>query len=418
MKVFLKNFEVVYPGHSKHGKFFDFVFHKGKLIDFKKKLSKPKDTTHTFEDGSISPAFVDVGCHLSDPGFEHRETLETLSASALAGGFSDLIVFPNTEPCLDSASAISSVLSRSSALNVNLHVCGAITSGAEGDTLAELNDMSHAGAIAFSDGSHSIQHEGQLYRALQYAKSTNKPIINQSKLKSLNANWQMNEGSTNITLGLIGQNSQLETIAAQRDLGINAYANGNLILHKVSSPNVVSLVGDYKKHSQVACTVSYKNLIATEDKLLDFDSNWKLDPPLRSEKERIQLVKQVNKGNIDMIVSDHMPIDREGKVLELSQAEFGAIGLQTVLSALLTFAPKLDLDAVVDCLAVKPRKQFELPLPKLEKDTKDSFTIFDKLGEYVFDNNASLSQNSPFLDQTFTGKILGIFTGGKCVLNE
>lgn len=419
MTVHLKNFEVVYPGHNLHGQHLDFVIKNGVFQEIGKNISLDKKSI-CIENGCLTPGWLDVGTTLSTPGFEHRDSVKSLLDSAAAGGFTEILVFPNTEPVIDNAATITAVKQLSANHAVKLHIAGAVTKHTKGTSLAEMHDMHLAGAKAFSDGNHSIENEGNLLRALQYSRATQSTIINQSKLTDMAPDWQMNEGDVNITLGLPGQHQIIEQIAIDRDINICKYADGRLLIHQVSTPESIKKIQKSKAKTAVFSSINYLHLVANESALHDFDSNWKIDPPLRSETTRVALVKQVAKGNVDIICSGHLPLDTESKKLEFTEADHGALGLQTLYPALQTYASNLGLDQIVSCLAINPRQIFNIELPTIEEGAVANITILDKNGTSQLDKttNHSLSANSPYWDKPLKGKILGIFANKTTMLNK
>ncbi len=418
MILYLKNFEVIYPGHSKHGKSFDFIIKNGKFLEIGKKLKAPKKVDLSLSNGCLSPGFVDVGTTISSPGYEHRESIESTLTSAANGGFTELIAFPNTLPVVDNASNLKAVTSQADNHAVSLHVCGSITKQCAGTSLSEMHDLHTAGAVAFSDGHHSLENEGSLYRALQYATPVDKVVINQPRVSALASDWQMNEGKVNITLGLPGQNEIIEDIAVNKDLSINAYAQGKLMVHKISTATSADAVYKQKAKSTVYSSVAYLNLTHADNQLEDFDTNWKVDPPLRSDSQRKKLIKALQKGKVDVICSGHTPVDTEGKKLEFSEADFGVLGLETAFSALLTYCPELSLDTIVNALAVTPRQIFNLELPEITEGQLANITLYDRELEFTYVNQHSESTNHPLLGSILKGKILGILAAGKYLVNK
>ncbi len=410
MTVYLQKFKVIYPGHKLNGKTLDFIIKNGKFSEIGKNL-KPSKYNHLLSKGCISPGWIDTGTHLTAPGYESRDTLTSLLDTAAAGGFTDIITFPNTQPTLDNSAALASVLAQSQSHAVDIHPCAAITRDTLGSHLTEMHDLKSVGAIGYTDGAHSISDEGNLYRALQYARALDTVVVNQPRVKSLSPDWQMNEGSVNITLGLTGQATIVEDIATNRDISINQYAQGKLLLHKLSSPQSIKSVQSSKSNSDIYTSVNYLHLVHNDEQLLTFNTNYKVDPPLRSANDQNQLVKLFNKQKIDIICSDHQPLDQEVKLVEFDKASCGATGLQTLFSAMNTHIDKLDLETFVKCIAINPREIFQITLPDLEVGAQARVTLFDPKQAFTLNQqtNKSKSKNSPFWQVDLKGKILGIF---------
>ena len=419
MTVYLEKFKVVFPDHQLDGKTLDFIIKNGKFDKIAKNIKPPKSAT-TFTKGFISPGWVDVGTHLTAPGNEERDTVDSLLDTAAAGGFTEIVTLPNTSPAIHDGSAIRSILALAATHPVTLHPLGAASVDSNSSSLVEMHDMKDAGAVGFSDGENSIVDEGKLYRTLQYARGVNTVIVNQSKVHNLTPDWQMNEGKVNVTLGLAGQPSLVEDIATARDIEVNKYASGKLLFHKLSSPDAIRTVAKASKNNTVYSSVNYLNLVLNDEVLEEFDTNYKVDPPLRSQSTLTKLIKLVTSGKVDLIVSDHCPLDQESKLVEFDQAKFGALGFQTLYPAINTFAREVDLSTFVKCLAINPRKIFNIPLPQLTEGAMANITIFTPKQEFTLnhDTNRSRSQNSPFWEKSLQGKILGIFANGTFVDNN
>ena len=267
----------------------------------------------------VSPGWLDVGVYAADPGYEHREDLSTAAAAAAAGGFTAMACFPNTDPALHTKSEILYVKNKANDLPVYCYPIGAISQSCEGKDLAELFDMHTAGAIAFSDGKRSVQDAGLLLRALQYAKAFNGLIINVPHHKTIAAGGQMHEGVMSTSLGLKGLPALAEELMVQRDLSLLEYSEGRLHIHLISTAKSVALVRAAKQAGlRVSCSVTVANLCFSEEKLADFDSNWKIVPPLRNKADADALLEGLADGTIDFICSNHSPWHEEAKSLEFT----------------------------------------------------------------------------------------------------
>ena len=360
----------------------------------------------------VSPGWLDVGVYAADPGYEHREELRTAAEAAAAGGFTAMACFPNTDPALHTKSEILYVKNKAAELPVHCYPIGAISQGCEGKDLAELFDMHAAGAVAFSDGKRSVQDAGLLLRALQYAKAFNGLVINVPHHKTIAAGGQMHEGLMSTSLGLKGLPVLAETLMVQRDLSLLEYAEGRLHIHLISTAKSVELIRTAKKAGlPVSCSVAVVNLCFTDEKLADFDSNWKIVPPLRSHKDTAALLEGLADGTIDFICTNHTPWHEEAKNLEFPYADFGMIGLETAFSLSQTFLAKhLSLQDWVEKMSLAPRRVLGLPIPKIAEGERAELTVFDPELEWVLGEKdiRSKSKNTPFVGQTFTGKVLGV----------
>jgi len=382
------------------------------------------------EGACVSPGWIDIGVQTGDPGYEHREDLVSVARSAAAGGFTALASFPNTRPAVQSKSEILYIKNKTASLPVTFYPVGAVSLGCEGIDLAELYDMYAAGAIAFSDGRRPIQDAGLLMRAMQYARAFNGLIINEPQHKAIAAEGQMHEGVASTRLGMKGIPALAEELMVQRDLSLLGYAGGRLHLHLLSTRKSVDMVRAAKKAGlSVTASVAVANLCFTDEVLLGntlspqtgnaFDSNWKVLPPLRSRHDVAALLEGLADGTIDFIASNHTPWDEESKNLEFTYAEFGMIGLETVFPLCRTFLDKqLSVSTLVEKLAVRPRTVLGMPVPEIKPGARAELTLFDPEQEWVFGEKDinSKSKNTPFVGQTFKGKVLGIINGSQSVM--
>ncbi|MDX1910398.1 MAG: dihydroorotase [Saprospiraceae bacterium] len=364
----------------------------------------------------VSPGWLDVGVYAADPGYEHREDLKTAAAAAAAGGFSAFACFPNTEPALHTKSEIMYVKSKAAQLPVHCYPIGAVSQNCEGKDLAELFDMHHAGAVAFSDGKKSVQDAGLLLRALQYAKAFNGLIINIPHHKTIAAGGQMHEGLTSTSLGLKGLPALAEELMVQRDLSLLEYAEGRLHIHLISTAKSVAMIRAAKKAGlPVTSSVAIANLCFTDEQMGAFDSNWKITPPLRLQNDLEALHEGLSDGTIDFISSNHTPWHEEAKNLEFPYAEFGMIGLETCFALCCTYLSQtLKISEIIDKICIAPRRVLDIPVPKISIGERAEITVFDPEADWVMTDRdiRSKSRNTPFVGQAFKGKVLRV-VGGK-----
>lgn len=420
MLLLLKNVRIVGEKQDKLPK--DILIRDGVIEAIGENLPAEKGATvWASANACVSPGWFDVGIQAGDPGYEHREDLHTAARAAAAGGFTSVACFPNTHPAIHSKSEVLYVKNKTEREPVTFHPIGAVSVACEGKDLAELFDMRSAGAIAFGDGRRAVQDAGLLLRAMQYAKAFDGLIMNEPHHKSIAAGGQMHEGVVSTSLGLKGIPALAEEIIVQRDLKLLEYAEGRLHLHLLSSAKSVALVREAKMAGlPVTASVAIANLCFTDEKLADFDSNWKLLPPLRSQTDTEALLEGLTDGTIDFICSNHAPWDEEAKNLEFPFAEFGMLGMETTFALCRTFLKKqLSLTDIVEKMAVAPRHVLGLPLPEIKPGARAELTLFDPDAEWVFGENdiRSKSRNTPFIGQKFTGKVLGIVNKGQWVQN-
>lgn len=417
MEIILEQAKVIFPGDPLDQKRVNIVIKNGTIEKISsKKISGSKIISST--DLHISPGWVDIGTQCSEPGFEHRDTLISLSSAASAGGYTTLAVFPNTNPVIHSKSEVEFIRQKTKSLTTTILPIGSISKECSGKELSEMIDMHHHGAIAFSDGRKSVQDTGVMLRALMYAKHFNGLLINQPQDESISNLGQMHEGQVSQRLGLKGIPEIAETIMLKRDLELLHYTDGKLVSHLISTEGGSNLVRQAKKsNSNLWATVGYLNLILNDTTLQEFDSVYKQSPPLRSDRHVKALIKSIKDNTLDCICTNHRPLEIEKKDLEFAYATPGAIGLQTSYAAVNT-KEILDQEAWVKAVSINPSRILNLPLNGLKEGNKANITLFDPTLRWAFDetSNKSLSKNSPFLNSSFTGKVLGVINNSELVL--
>lgn len=429
MHLLLKNIQIVQGPASAPAKA-DILVRNGVIEAIGENLPVAPDVRVWEQAGAcVSPGWIDVGVQTGDPGYEHREDLESASQAAAAGGFTALASFPNTQPAIHSKSEVLYLQNKTVGNLVHIHPIGAVSVGCEGKDLAELYDMHAAGAVAFSDGSNAVQDAGLMLRAMQYARAFNGLVMNTPYHKSVAAGGQMHEGVTSTMLGLKGTPALSEELMIQRDLSLMHYAESRLHLHLISTAKGVELVRAAKKAGlPVTCSVAIANLCFTDQVLTGalpsplngpgeaFDSAWKVRPPLREQADVEALLEGLADGTIDFICSNHTPWDEEAKNLEFPYAEFGMIGMETLFALCRTFlGPHLPLPQLIEKIALAPRRILGLPVPTIEVGAAASLTVFAPDQTFLLTEKtlASKSRNTPFLKQPLTGKVLGIVNNGK-----
>ena len=411
MQVLLKNARIF--DDQKESRVQDLLIKDGQIVAIAAHIDPPADA-EIWESSElcVSPGWLDVGVYAADPGFEHREDLVSAAAAAAAGGFTAMACFPNTDPAVHTKSEVLYVKTKAANLPVHCYPIGAISHGCEGKDLAELFDMHAAGAVAFSDGKRAVQDAGLMLRALQYSKAFNGLVINVPHHKTIAAGGQMHEGLMSTSLGLKGLPALAEELMVQRDLSLLEYAEGRLHIHLVSTAKSVALIRAAKKAGlPVTASVAIANLCFTDEKLVDFDSNWKIVPPLRGQVDTNALLEGVADGTIDFICSNHTPWHEEAKNLEFTYADFGMIGLETSFALYRTFlSEKLSVQDWVEKSCWAPRRILGIPTPKIAVGERAELTVFDPNAAWVLEARdiKSKSRNTPFIGQSFKGKVLGV----------
>ncbi|MEE1885941.1 dihydroorotase [Pedobacter flavus] len=360
--------------------------------------------------GVLSPGFFDLNVVAGDPGIETKEDLVSLQAAASAGGFTGVALMPNSKPVVHNKSAVEYILNRTKEFQVEIQPIGAVSVNAEGKDLAELYDMFIAGAKAFSDGVNPIQDAGFMSRAIQYANGFGALIFSYPENREIAGKAMINESSNSVMLGMKGNPALAEELHISRDLFLAAYHNAPIHISTISTAGSVALIKKAKKEGvQVTCDVAAHHLLLTEEALSDFDSNYKVKPPLRGKADVKALIAGLKDGTIDAITSQHTPHEIEFKAVEFEVAAYGMIGLQTVLPILLKAG--LSYELIAEKLGKSPRKILKLETSSINLDSKANFVLYQPDKKWLYDtsNNYSKSSNSPFLNQELTGKVIATY---------
>ncbi len=371
----------------------------------------------------VSMGWLDMQAHFDDPGLEHKEDLFSGSQAAAAGGFTEVVLLPNTEPVLDTKNDLHYLLGRSLDL-VKVHPLAAVTRGAEGQELTEMIDLHQAGAVAFSDGLNALTHRQVLLKAMQYTQKFGGLLINRPEDTQLTQFGTMHEGVQSTLLGMKGMPSLSETLAVEQHIRLLQYASEfaydhppRLHLSNISAAESVALIRQAKQQElAITCDVAAHQLIMTDQLLADFDTNYKVNPPLRTEADRLALLKGLSDGTIDVIVSSHQPQDIESKRCEFDLAEFGMVGLPTFLPTLTQVVSEaLPWWSLLDRCTHLPRELLKIPLPKIAEGETANLTVFDPTANWNFNESTSPSKsnNHPWWGNTLTGKVLAVFNAGQ-----
>jgi dihydroorotase len=419
MTILVRQAKIIDPSSPFHLQTADLLIENGVLTSMEPTISKEADKILAIPGLHVSPGWVDVFAHLCDPGFEFKETLETGAAAAAAGGYTDLMVLPNTTPVVHSKATVEYIVQKSRTLPVNVHPIGAITRNNEGKELAEMYDMERSGAVAFSDGTCSVQSSGLLLKALQYVKAVDKTVIQLPDDRAINPGGLMNEGIVSTRLGLPGRPAIAEELMIARDIELVKYTGSRLHFTGISTAKSVELVRQAKAEGlNISCSVTPYHLFFSDEDLKEYDTNLKVNPPLRPRADREALRQALLEGVIDCIATHHLPQDIDNKVSEFEYAKYGMIGLQTAFAVVRTAVPTLSAERLVELFAINPRKIFGLTPAAVRKGERVALSLFAFDKDWTFENNHSKSANSPFLGQTLTGKPWGIINQDKLFLNQ
>lgn len=422
MNLLLKSARIIDPSSPHHKKVKDVLIVKGHIKSIAERISVPRGTK-VLESKAlhVSPGWLDMNVNFCDPGLEHKEDIESGIKAAASGGFTAVGQIPNTEPVIDNKSLVKYVRERSSTKVVDVHPIGALTSGCEGKEPTEIYDMWDAGAVAFSDGTSTSLSTGIVKRSLQYVKPINGIVLCRPDEPSLSSEAYINEGPVSVLLGMKGHPVIAETIAIKKYIDVLNYTDSNLHLTSISTAESVKLIKAAKRKLKgLSCSITPYHLMLNEDLMTSFNTDLKVEPPLRSDKDRKALEAAVLDGTIDAITSNHLPEDADRKKVEFPYAAAGMIGTQTVFPLLNTYLGRsLKMERLVELLCLTPRRLYALELEPIKTGAYANLTIFDTKEEWTYsaETNTSKSINSPFLGRTLKGKVLGVVNNNQVHLN-
>ena len=413
--IVIREAKIIDPNNSLHNQVVDILIAEDTIEKIGKNLQVPNNTKELkFENLHVSKGWFDTSVCFGEPGYEDRETIANGMKVAAKSGFTGIALQPNTLPVLDNQSQIRFVIDRSIDAAIDLFPIGSLTKNSEGVDMAELFDMRNAGAIAFGDYNKNTTNANVLKIALQYVQDFDGLIITYCQDEKIKGNGIANEGVVSTRLGLKGIPALAEELMVARNLFLLEYTGGKLHIPTISTAKSVELIKDAKaKGLNVTCSVAVHHLTLTDEMLDEFDTRYKVTPPLRDEATRQALLQGLKDGVIDCITSDHNPMDIEHKKLEFDLAKNGTIGLESAFGALQTVLP---LDVVIEKLT-SGRKVFKITEDQIKEGELANLTFFNPSKEWVFtkENIQSKSKNSAFLNQKMKGEVYGIVVNG--VLN-
>lgn len=419
MTILLRNSRIIFPGSDLDGLQKDILIENGVIKEIGTDLQVTADQVIQQEGLQVSPGWVDVFASFPDPGYEHKETLESGASAAAAGGFTHVFVMPNTDPVTHTKSQVEYINEKSRSFPVYLHPIGAISKNTEGKELAEMYDMHSSGAIAFGDGKKSVQSAGVMLKALQYVKAFDGVVIQLPDDKSIGAHGLMNEGIVSTRLGLPGKPVMAEEMMVTRDIELAEYADSRLHLTGVTSQKSLHYIKNAKeKGVRISASVTPYHLFFCDEDLQQYDTNLKVNPPLRTREQRDALLAAVKEGLIDCIATHHQPQEWDSKTCEFEYAGFGMIGLETAFGV--AGAVGISTSQWVQLCSINPRNIFDLPAATIQVGQPADLTIFNGQTEFEFTQQhiRSKSSNSPFIGKQLKGRVIGIIHKDRLFLND
>jgi dihydroorotase len=415
MKLLIQKARIIDPNSPATGKVRDLLIENGVITTIKENIPATAGTeTFSADNLHASPGWFDLQANFRDPGFEHKEDLQSGAAAAAAGGFTGAALMPSTNPPVHSKSEVEYIMHKGKGSAVDLYPIGTLSHRLEGKELSEMYDMHLSGAVAFSDDKSPIKSAGLLVRAMLYAKNFNKLIFTHCEEPSLSIEGKMHEGVMSTQLGMKGIPALAEEVMLARNIQLAEYAEAAVHISSVSTRGAVAQIRMAKaKGIKITASVNAHHLGMDDTSLSGFDSNLKVNPPLRSASDIRALKEGLADGTIDVIASDHSPEDTENKVLEFDHAAFGMIGLETAYALANTYSG-LNPDELVMKFAINPRKLLGQAIPCLKEGSPANITFFNPALTWTFQATdiRSKSKNTPFVGHPFKGKALGIYNNG------
>ncbi|SHM84019.1 dihydroorotase [Caldanaerovirga acetigignens] len=424
MKVLLKGARVLDPSRGLDG-IMDVLIEGERIAMIGENLKDEDAKVIDLSGLLLVPGFVDMHVHLRDPGLEYKEDIESGAKSAAAGGFTAVACMPNTVPPVDNAALVSYILSKGQKAGFSRVLpIGCISKGREGKELAEIGEMASAGAVAFSDDGNCISDASLMRRALMYAGDFGKVVIDHCEDPALSAGGVMNEGYVSTLLGLPGIPRSAEEVMVARDVILANETGARVHIAHVSTKGSVEIIRKAKAQGiPVTCEVAPHHLVLTEDAVMGYNTNAKVNPPLRTEEDVEALIEGLKDGTIDAIASDHAPHSMDEKDVEFDKAAFGISGLETSLGLILTFLVgqgKLSLEEAVKKMSVNPARILGIEGGSLKEKAPADITVIDLNKRWTVESDKFFSKgkNTPFEGWELKGKAVMTIVRGKIVYAE
>ncbi|NQX96693.1 MAG: dihydroorotase [Flavobacteriales bacterium] len=419
MNALIKSAKVIDSNSKFNGKTVDILIEKGIISKIGKDLKNPNKVDEiSFKDLHISAGWFDMRANFCDPGHEYKEDLNSGLKAAAKGGFTGVMVMPDTTPVNSTKSGIEYILNKTKGNIVDALPAGSLSHNCEGKEIAEMYDMHSAGAIAFTDNKKSVSKSSLLNRSLLYSQSFNGLIIDFPNDKELSNGGQMNEGVVSTQLGLKGIPALAEELMVTRDIYLAEYCNARIHLSNISTKKSVTLIKEAKKKGlRITADVNSYHLLLDETELLNFDNNCKVTPPLRTKEDIKALIAGVKDGTIDVICSDHTPEDIENKQCEFDHAAFGMINLQTSFAAANTNG-KIALEDLITKITSAPREILGLNVLEIKEGEQANITLFNPTEKWSLKKESIVSKakNTPLIGRELTGKVYGVINNNQMIL--
>lgn len=419
MRLLIKD-GLVYDGKTIEGERLDILIEDALVSEIGRDLDSTGCDVIDAAGKTVIPGMVDAHCHLRDPGYEYKEDIETGTKSAAMGGFTSIACMPNTNPVVDSEAVINYIITKARECGVvNVYPIGAISKGLEGEELAEIGEMKFAGAVAVSDDGNPVSKPSLMKKALQYASMFDMAVISHCEDKELAEDGVMNEGYYSTILGLKGIPAAAEEVMVARDCILSEYTGVPIHIAHVSTALSADIIRDAKRRgAKITCETCPHYYSLTDKACLDFDTNAKVNPPLRTDRDVAAIIEGLKDGTIDIIATDHAPHHNGEKNVEFNLAARGLIGFETALPLAITYLVKpghLTMAELVRKMCVNPAQMLGLNKGRLEIDKPADITIFDPDEQYTVDvsNFKSKARNSPFNGYKLFGRVFCTIVNGR-----
>lgn len=419
MKLLIRGGRVVDPA-SQHDGVADVLLENGIIVGVERNLSVDDARIVDARGLVVAPGLVDMHVHFREPGFEYKEDIATGSRAAARGGFTAVACMPNTNPVLDTEGAVAQVITRGNEVGLcRVHPIAAITKGQQGTELTEMRVLADAGAVGFSDDGLPVESARVMRRAMEYATFTGRPIIAHCEEKALAAGGHMHEGAVSARLGIPGMPGAAEDLGVAREVRLAEMSRGRLHVCHVSTARSVEVVRAAKDRGvRVTAEATPHHFTLTDEAVESFDTNTKMNPPLRPEEDRRAIIAGLADGTLDAIATDHAPHAAREKLVEFDRAPFGILGLETALPlslGILRAEASMDVSGIVERLSTIPARLLGLEGGTLRPGAPADIVLFDPDEEWTLTEAdlGSKARNTPFLGRRMTGRVLLTLLGGR-----
>lgn len=412
----LKNITVLDKTSEHNGKKVNVLIEKGKIAKIGATIEDAAAETIDFSGSCLAPGFCDLFVNINDPGFEYREDITSVANAAIAGGFTTICATADNHPITQTKAQVEYILNNAKNTPVSILPIGAVTENFDGKTPTEMLDMHYAGAIAFSDVPHSVKDSGVLLRALQYVQPFDGLIITMPFDKTLVGDGQVNESEVSVRMGMKGITNLSEYSMVQRDIELLKYTGGKLHFVGISTSESIDLIRKAKAEKlNVTCSVFVHHLVSDENEVKNFDSNYKVFPPLRTKDDQQALIEGLKDGTVDCVSTQHTPLNIDEKNVEFEVADFGIIGLETAFGLLNKKLENIiSKEKLIELLSANPRKIIN------QTASSSDFIILNFEEEWTLTekNSKSKSRNSPYLNTPLKGKVKAVFSKGNFIITN